>query len=202
MEELKKENYKLLREEVIKCPVCGEEKMKVSIYSYDMPMIGPVIIVTGKCASCGYKFVDIKTLERKGNQRIEFKVENEKDLNTLVLRSSTATLEIPELQAEISPGPISQGFLTTVEGVLHRFKDIIEFLCKDATDEKEKKECEERLKRLGEMLEGKREFTIIIKDPEGYSKIASEKAKEEIKRDDDGIAPLESGDRTARGGVQ
>ncbi len=186
----------------MKCPVCGEEKMKVSIYSYDMPLVGPVVIVVGKCASCGYKFVDIRTLERKGNQRIEFQVENERDLNTLVLRSSTATLEIPELQAEISPGPTSQGFLTTVEGVLERFKDIMEFICSDAQDEKERMECEERLKRLKEMLEGKRKFRVIIKDPEGYSKIVSEKAKEVIERDDDEIAPLESGDRTARGGVQ
>ncbi|ABU82282.1 ZPR1-related zinc finger protein [Ignicoccus hospitalis KIN4/I] len=180
-------SVKLLREEVVKCPVCGKESMKVSIYSYDMPMIGPVIMVVGKCSECGYKFVDIRTWESKGDQKIEFKVEDEKDLNTLVLRSSTASLEIPELQAELTPGPASQGFLTTVEGVLQRFKDIIEYLCKDAHDEKEKAECEKRLEVLKEMLEGKRKFTIIIRDPEGHSKIASEKAKEEVKRSEEGM---------------
>ena len=181
MELPEKTSVKLLREEVIKCPICGKNSMKVSIYSYDMPMIGPVIIVTGKCSECGYKFTDIKTFESKGDQRIEFKVEKPEDLNTLVLRSSTATLEIPELQAELSPGPASQGFLTTVEGVLQRFKDVLEYLCKDARDEKERAECEKRLGDLKEMLEGRKNFTIIIRDPEGHSKIASEKAKEEIR---------------------
>jgi zinc finger protein len=175
-------NLKLLREEIIKCPICGKNSMKISIYTYDMPMIGPVIFVVGKCSECGYKFVDIKTWEAKGDQKIEFKVEDEKDLNTLVLRSATATLEIPEIQAELAPGPASHGFLTTVEGVLQRFKDVLEYLCKDAPDEKEKQECEKRLQALKEMLEGKRKFTVIIRDPEGYSKIASEKAKEEIRK--------------------
>ena len=198
-----KENtsLKLLKEEVVRCPICKKEAMKISIYSYEIPLIGPVVMIVGKCKECGYKFVDIKTLERKGNQKIEFKVKEKNDLNVLLLRSSTATLQIPELQVEISPGPVSQGFLTTVEGVLNKIKDIIEFLCKDAENEKEKRECNERLKRLQEMLEGKREFMIIIKDPEGYSKIASEKAKETIKIDNDEIAPLESSDRMARGGV-
>ncbi|NPA85458.1 MAG: ZPR1 zinc finger domain-containing protein [Crenarchaeota archaeon] len=179
-------NLKLLREEIVKCPMCGKNSLKVSIYSYDMPMIGPVIFVVGKCSECGYKFVDIKTFEAKGDQKIEFKVESEKDLNTMVLRSATATLEIPELQAEIAPGPASHGFLTTVEGVLQRFKDIIEYLCKDAADEKEKAECEKRLEMIKEMLEGKRKFTIVIRDPEGHSKIASERAKEEIRRPEEG----------------
>ncbi|UXD21442.1 hypothetical protein IPA_04310 [Ignicoccus pacificus DSM 13166] len=194
-------SVKLLKEEIVKCPVCHENKMKVSIYQYDMPLMGPVIVVVGKCESCGYKFVDIKTVESKGRQEIVFKVDKEEDLNTLVLRSSTASLEIPELEAEIAPGPVSQGFLTTVEGVLQRFKDILNFLCKDARDEKEKKECEERLKRLEEMLSGKREFTIIIRDPEGYSKIASEKAQEKIEKGDDVIAPYANDERTARGGA-
>ncbi len=175
-------NLKLLREETIKCPICGEEKMKISIYTYDMPMIGPVVFVVGKCASCGYKFVDVKTLEAKGKQKITLKVSEAKDLNSLVLRSSTATVEIPELEAEIAPGPASHGFLTTVEGVLRRIEDVLKFLCKDARDEKEKAECEKRLKMLEEMLQGKREFTLIIKDPEGHSKIASEKAIEEIEK--------------------
>jgi len=175
-------DLKLLREEVMKCPMCGKNSLKVSIYSYNMPMIGPVIFVVGKCSECGYKFVDIKTWEAKGDQRIELKVEDEKDLNALVLRSSTASVEIPELQAELTPGPSSQGFLTTVEGVLRRFKDILEYLCRDAANEKERAECEKRLQMLNEMLEGKRKFTLVIRDPEGYSKIASEKAKEEIRK--------------------
>ncbi len=198
-------SVKLLKEETIKCPICHENTMKVSIYQYDMPQIGPVIMTVGKCSSCGYKFVDIRTLEKRGEQEIRLKVENPDDLNALVVRSSTATIEIPEIEAELSPGPVSQGFLTTVEGVLRRFKDILEFLCKDAKDGKERLECEERLKRLNEMLEGKREFTLIIRDPEGYSKIAHEKAQEKLRvdqKDDDGIAPYESGDRTARGRVQ
>jgi zinc finger protein len=178
-------SVKLLREETMKCPLCNEKRLKVSMYQYKMPLVGPVVLITGKCGSCGYKFVDVRTLESKGKQRIEFKVENEQDLNTLILRSSSATLIIPELNAEISPGPISQGFLTTVEGVLQRFKNIISFLCKDIKNEKERIECEERLKMLEEMLQGKRKFTIIIEDPEGLSRIASNKVIEYLEGGDD-----------------
>ncbi len=176
-------SLRLLRKETMRCPMCGKETLEVSIYTYNMPMIGDVVFVVGKCKNCGYKFVDVKTLESKGNQKITFKVKDSKDLNTLLLRSSTATLEIPELEAEISPGPASQGFLTTVEGVLHRIKDVLEMLCRDAETEKEKEECERRLKDLQAALEGKKEFTIIIRDPEGHSKIASEKAVEEIQQE-------------------
>jgi len=183
MELPKDAHLQLLREEVVRCPICGENTLKVSIYAYDMPMIGKVIFVVGKCQNCGYRFVDVKTFESKGEQKITFKVQDQKDLNTLVLRSSTATLEIPELEAEISPGPASQGFLTTVEGVLNRIKDVLEMLCKDAETEKEKQECEKRLRELEKALKGEKEITIVIKDPEGHSKIASEKAVEEIKKE-------------------
>ena len=167
-----KMSVKLVKEEITKCPVCGSDKMKVSVYYYDMPKIGPVYFLVGKCMECGYKFVDVYTAESKGPQRIEFKVEKPDDLNALVLRSARARIEIPELQAELAPGPYSKGFITTVEGVLRRFEDIINFLCQGAENEISKRECEERKKILKEMLEGKRPFRLIIEDPEGHSKVA------------------------------
>ena len=69
------------------------------------------------CTKCGYRGSDVFPEKVKEPRTLKLRVEKREDLNILIARSSTATIRIPEIGAEINPGPASQGFITTVEGI-------------------------------------------------------------------------------------
>ncbi len=171
------QNEKLVKigEATITCPVCGSKSLRIIDYLYDMPLVGRVILTTGKCTRCGYKYNDVRLAETNPPRKIVLKVSNQHDLNALVVRASTASIIIPEARLEMHPGPASQGFITTVEGLLERFKEAIELACRDP--EADKRKCNELLSWVQDAKNGKKEFTIIIEDPEGVSTIISDKAR-------------------------
>ncbi len=170
-----------LHEEITKCPACGKQTLHVTIYVYRVPLIGDIVMTTGKCTNCGFTFRDVRVAEQKQPQRLILDVEKPEDLNALVVRAPSATVKIRGLSEEgdleMKPGPIADGFITTVEGVLHRFREVLEFLCEEPDVDKEK--CKRVLGRLREAIEGKRRFQLIIEDPEGVSAIASKKVRVE-----------------------
>ncbi len=169
---------KILEYEVT-CPMCGS-RMTVEEYLYDMPMVGKVILSTGKCPRCGYRWNDVRLAEAGRPRRIIYRVEEPRDVNALVIRASTATIRIPELGVEIKPGPAAKGYITTVEGVIIDVLEKAEFLCSgpDAPPEK----CREKIELLKRARDGEVKFTVILEDPEGVSMIVSDKARiEELK---------------------
>ena len=170
-----------LHEEVTKCPVCGKETLHLTAYVYEVPMVGSVTMTVGKCTSCGFTFRDVRVAEEKQPQRLILEVEKPDDLNILVVRAPSATVKVSGLveegDLEMKPGPIADGFITTVEGVLHRFKEILDFLCEEPEVDREK--CMKVKRALEEAIEGKRRFRLILEDPEGVSAIASQKVKVE-----------------------
>ena len=171
------QNEKLVKigEATITCPVCGSKSLRITDYLYNMPLVGRVILTTGKCTRCGYKYNDVRLAETNPPRRIILKVINQRDLNALVVRASTASITIPEVGLEMHPGPASQGFITTVEGLLERFKEAIELACRDPEANKQK--CNELLSWIQNAKNGKKEFTVIIEDPEGVSTIISDRAR-------------------------
>ena len=83
---------------------------------------------------------------------------------------------IPEFGAEIEPGLESFGEITTVEAVLEKFLDKIDFMGKD---EKNSEIFDEIREKILKNLKGDTEpFTVIIEDPSGKSRINSSKAIE------------------------
>ena len=170
-----------LHEETTKCPACGKDTLHVIVYIYEVPMVGSVTMTVGKCSSCGFTFRDVRVAEQKKPQRLILDVEKPEDLNILVVRAPSATVRISGLveegDLEMKPGPVADGFITTVEGVLHRFLEILDFLCGEPDVDKEK--CEEVRRRLREAIDGKRRFRLVIDDPEGVSAIASRKVRVE-----------------------
>ncbi len=136
----------------------------------------------GKCSACGFTFRDVRTVEQREPQRLILDIERPDDLNTLVVKAPSASIRIRGLleegDFEMKPGPIADGFITTVEGVLHRFLEITEYLCREPDIDKSR--CEKALKALREAVDGKRKFTLIIEDPEGISAIASKKVRREL----------------------
>jgi len=168
---------------VIFCPCCGRE-LKVITQLYKVPYFDDVLLMSFTC-ECGFKHAE--TLVTKIGEPTRFKIRIKGDnLNARVIKSSSGTIRIPELGINIEPGPTSQAFITNVEGILHRVKDVVKsisVLHKD--DANVKRKCDEIIKKIDETIEGKDELTLIIDDPFGNSLIISNDAVKEKIRDDE-----------------
>ena len=76
------------------------------------------------CDGCGYRNSEVKGgggVPRRG-RRIELRVEAPEDLRRDVIKAETATLEIPELELEVTTGTLG-GLITTVEGLVESVAD-------------------------------------------------------------------------------
>lgn len=102
--------------------------------------------------------------------RTEMNVQGEDDLSARVIRSSSGTVEIPELGVEIKPGPASEGFITNVEGVLVRIDAALDMAIRSAGGE-ERARAQEIKEQIEAVKSGKMAVTLIIDDPSGNSAI-------------------------------
>ncbi len=159
----------LLGEEVTPCLNCGEKSFRVRLYIYDVPYFGKVLLEVGICDKCGFRRSDVSVLEVSKPVRIVVHVDSDAELNALVIKSSTASIYIPELGIEITPGPAAPGYITTVEGILHRVLDHIPAECFD-----ESNPCNRKVKEIIDAIDGKVRFTLIIEDPFGRSDVKGE----------------------------
>ncbi len=157
----------------IKCPLC-RNTMVVEEYLYNMPLVGKVLIASGRCRVCGYRFSDVRLAEPREPRRIVYRVEKPGDENTLVIRASTASIKIPELGVEITPGPVAHGYITTVEGIIIDVLEKTEFLC--STSDAPRDKCRKKIRELEAARNVEKPFTLIIEDPDGVSAILSPKA--------------------------
>jgi len=153
--------------------MCGKESsLVVSEICYEFPGFGSVYLLSAICRNCGFKHTDvIEVNPHQDPLRITVVVEEPDDVNHLVVRSSYATVKMPELGVTITPGPYAQGVISTIEGFLHRAKEIVEFLASSELDEEQMKKCLETLDKLTMAIEGRLKFTLIIEDPSGLSTV-------------------------------
>ena len=92
-----------------------------------------------------------------------------------VVKSSGATVKIPHM-ISMESGPGSEGYITNIEGILNRFKKIIEDARDNEEDHAAKKKAKNMLKKLTKVMWGQEKLKIIIEDPSGNSAIIDEKA--------------------------
>ena len=123
------------------CPVCGEAKLTLIEDEKDIPYFGKTYIFSMKCDGCNYAQSDIETEEKKDPCKIEFTVENKKDLSVRIVKSSDATVKIPQLKMDVTPGVASEGYVSNIEGLLERFKKILESERDNADDEDVRKKA-------------------------------------------------------------
>lgn len=166
----------LLARETIVCPVCGRKSLELSEYLYEVPHFGLLILSSGTCKSCGFKYRDVRVAETTKPKQIIVRVLGEEQLRYMLVKSALTGVLIPEQGYEIIPGPASTGFISTVEGILHRIMEALEVACRDSPDKKE--ECEKHRRWLEEAIEGKKQFTLILCDFEGASKVLGEYVEE------------------------
>ncbi|ADG13202.1 ZPR1 zinc finger domain-containing protein [Methanocaldococcus infernus] len=170
-----------MEESRLDCPVCkGKGTLKVINNKINIPYFGEVLETTMICENCGFRRCDIFPLEVREPSRYKLKVKGEKDLCKRVIRSSTGYIEIPELGVEITPGPLAEGFVSNVEGVLDRVDNILQTLIRWAETEEQKEKAEKLRERIEKVKKGEEEVTLVLTDPLGHSAIIGEGVEEEI----------------------
>ena len=160
-----------------KCPVCGESKLTLTEEDYEVPHFGKCFLMSMVCEACHYHASDVESEQNKGPIKITFEVKNENDLKVRVIKSSEASVKIPQMRMSVEPGSGSNGFITNIEGLLNRFKKIIESERDNAEDASVRKKAKNLLKKLWKVELGELPLKIIIEDPSGNSAIVSDKTE-------------------------
>ena len=191
----------------IPCPICsitGEVYMIAHID--DIPYFGEHTQVTVMCHSCGWKQTDFIPAEGKKAGCWSLKISNERHLKSRVVRSSSCTIRVPELDLQVNPGSNATGYVSNVEGVINRFIEVINMVLRDLQNDvaskiKEQKKVElsnsireiEQLELLIKRLttvgqDGHKPFTLELLDPHGHSMIIDETASERELTDEEIIS--------------
>jgi len=113
-----------------------------------IPYFGDIFLMAIRCTNCSLKISDILAVREKGDmpEKHEIRILPER-LGDLVVLSSGAKVEIPELEIELTIGLEMGGEITTVEGILLESIEFINSLL-SSEDDAEKKKKLERIKQL------------------------------------------------------
>lgn len=153
------------------CPACRKDSLHFTESLEDVDYFGPVLLTTISCNLCGYKDTDVYLASTGEPSVIRARITSEKDLKMKVVRSSLATIRVPELGVTISPKTSAEGFITNVEGLLVRIKEVLEGAAPSLSHERRKRAAS-ILAELKRAQEGKLSFVVELKDPSGNSAIA------------------------------
>jgi len=157
------------------CPCCNTE-IEYLYKTENIPYFSDILIISAICPSCGYKFVDTQLLKHNEPARYTLAIGAEDDLSVRVIRSMSASIEIPELGVRIDPGPVCQGFVSNVEGVLDRIVDVVKGAFRWGTDE-ERENATALLANIAKVKTGTFPITLILEDPSGNSGIIADKVE-------------------------
>jgi len=159
------------------CPICKKNTLTLREELKEVSYFGKLYLFSMECSDCNYKKSDVESETKKKPVKITFTIESEKDLSVRVIKSSTASIRIPQLRISVTAGSESDGYVSNIEGVLGRFYKITEGERDIAEDEKTRKKAKKLLKKLWKAKSGDLKLKVILEDPEGNSGILSEKAE-------------------------
>ena len=118
-----------------KCPACQEDQLDQNVVIYVEPKSkDELLIFTTICNNCKFKNSDIMPTGPSifaGKKKFVVEVESQKDLDSKIFRSSSASIEIPELEIKLEPGIQAEFFITNIEGILFKFQESCKFLLKN-----------------------------------------------------------------------
>lgn len=155
--------------------------MVLSQTQYEVEHFGSVLLSVTKCQRCGHKQSDIMVLTNREPVALTARINSLEDLRMRVIKSSTATVMIPDFGATVTPGPYSEAYISNVEGLLEKIEDALTFMLGSA-DRKRLEKGKRILTRIREARELNPNFTLIIKDPLGNSGLISSDPKKVRKR--------------------
>ena len=157
------------------CPSCNKSVQLFQI-PQNLPLFGEVLLQTLTCAHCGFKWSDVMSIEFREPAGYEVHVKKESDLDVKLVRNSSGTIEIPELGVLLEPGPLAEGFITNLEGLLDRVEGILKIFLK-SDDHDQRVAAKERIALLEKCRAGKSPFMVRVLDPHGGSALIGKHVK-------------------------
>lgn len=158
-----------------------------------VPYFGDALESTLRCDKCGFRHADFMILGQKDPVRLMLHAKDEAALSIRVIRSNSGTIRIPELGFTAEPSALSESFVSNVEGVLTRAKDIL-LTALDWHKEDPQKVAllEHYIETYDRMMRAEQPFTLIIDDPFGNSAIVSDEVERRALSEEE-IAVLKTG---------
>jgi len=158
------------------CPICGNKTLILMETQREIPYFGKVYLFSMGCNSCKYHKADVEAVDTHEPCKYTFNVKTEEDLKVRVVKSSWGKVIIPRVMT-IEPGEASNGYITNIEGILTRVKNMLESVRDTEEDEDKIQKAKNQIKKINKVLFGQEEITITIEDPSGNSAIISDKAE-------------------------
>ncbi|MHA1750247.1 MAG: ZPR1 zinc finger domain-containing protein [Promethearchaeota archaeon] len=157
------------------CPCCKKKMLSQSYLIYNEPKSNEkLLLFTTSCEYCNFKETNMFPLKPSnfawGNKYI-LSIEDLEDVESKIYRAPSGSILIPELGLELEPLSNPIPFITNVEGLLIKFKEICEFLARNESSSEKIQNLQLKIKEIEESIKGKRKFKIILSDPEGFSYI-------------------------------
>lgn len=158
------------------CPVCKKKTLILTEREEEIPYFGKTYLFSMSCANCKFHKADVESVEQKEPCKCTVDVSGEKDMKIRVIKSSQATVKIPNITT-ITPGPASNGYVTNIEGIFNRVKQQIETAKNDEEDKETRKKAYKLIKKINRIMWGDDKIKITIEDPSGNSAILSNKTE-------------------------
>ena len=173
------------------CGLKGQFLMRTLID--EIPYFGEHTQLTLLCNSCGWRQTDFIPPEGKNPGCLSLVLDSKEKLNARVVRSSSCSIQIPELDLLVNPGSNSTGYVSNVEGVLQRFLDVIDIVRSDLLGYSEDEQPDDSLEQIAEMthhlqnIGNKDSLTITLEflDPHGLSTILHDDVQHRTLTDDE-----------------
>jgi zinc finger protein len=162
------------------CPMCSVEgQLKMLTHIDDIPYFGEHTQITVLCNACGWRQTDFLPADGKKPGASTLVISKPEHMSVRVVRSSSCTVRVPDLDLEVKPGTASTGYVSNIEGVVNRFMDIIIMVTRQCYAEdapmEDIKTLQEMHTTLLELKEDPipRAITLEFLDPHGHSQILS-----------------------------
>lgn len=167
------------------CGACGT-LCECRMFVTNIPYFREVIVMASTCDGCGYRNSEVKAggaIPDKG-KRIILHVKNVRDLSRDVIKSDTASVEIPELELELASGTLG-GLVTTVEGLISKIGESLErvhgFTFGDSMDDAKRSKWKDFRSKIEQLKSLEEPWTLILDDALSNSFIAP--VTDEMKED-------------------
>lgn len=168
----------------IPCPICHVEgQVRMMTHIDEIPYFGEHTQVTVLCNSCGWRQTDFIPAEGKKHGASTLVISKPDHIRARVVRSSSCTVRLLELDLEVKPGTASTGYVSNVEGVIDRFMDVIIMVSRQAyAEDADLADIKTLQKMHTTLLELKEDpiptpITLQFLDPNGHSQILHEDAE-------------------------
>lgn len=143
------------------CPRCEGSRLELRHLEYRAHENFELFIQI--CPLCGYRETQFMDEYKGRNIRYTLIASRPEDYNTLMYRSPTASIMIPELGIEITPTTKALPRITTIEGLLLDLRSKIQTLSDNPSV------ASERLTMVDKALRGELKVTLVLTDFQGSS---------------------------------